>query len=87
VDLLLAQQYYDMGRFDEMNKLLKNYSDNLDSIEVLEQRLFIKGLMHFAAHRSGDISAPSKFYKTIKECNSNDFTSLEAQFQDISTVR
>ncbi len=87
VDLLLAQQYYDMGRFDEMNKLLKNYSDILDSIEVLEQRLFIKGLMHFAAHRSGDISAPFKFYETIKECKSNDFTSLEEQFQDISTVR
>ena len=87
VDLLLAQQYYDMGRFDEMNKLLKNYSDNLDSIEVLEQRLFIKGMMYFAAHRSGDISAPSKFYKTIEECKSNDFTSLEAHFQNISTVR
>ena len=77
VDLLLAQQYYDMGRFDEMNKLLKNYSDNLDSIEVLEQKLFIKGSMYFAAHRSGDIFAPSKFYKTIQECKSNDFTRLE----------
>ncbi len=77
IDLLLAQQYYDMGRFDEMNKLLRNYSDKLDSIEVLEQRLFIKGMMYFAAHRSGDIFAPSKFYKTIQECKSNDFTRLE----------
>ncbi|MCK4845075.1 MAG: hypothetical protein KAS95_05340, partial [Candidatus Heimdallarchaeota archaeon] len=77
VDLFLAQQYYEIGRFDEMNKLLKPYSDNLDSIEVLEQRLFIKGMMYFAAHRSGDIFAPSKFYKTIQECKSNDFTRLE----------
>ena len=87
VDLLLAQQYYDMGRFGEMNKLLKNYSDILDSIEVLEQRLFIKGMMHFAAHRSGDFTAAPKFCKTIEECKSNDFTSLEAHFQNISTVR
>ena len=70
-----------------MNKLLKPYSDNLDTIEVLEQRLFIKGMMYFAAHRSGDFTAAPKFYKTIKECNSNDFTSLEAHFQDISTLR
>ncbi len=77
VDLLLAQQYYDMGRFDEMNKLLRNYSDKLDTIEVLEQRLFIKGMMYFAAHRSGDIFAPSKFYKAIEECKNNDFTRLE----------
>ena len=77
VDLLLAQQYYDMGRFDEMNKLLRNYSDKLDTIEVLEQKLFIKGMMYFAAHRSGDIFAPSKFYKTIQECKNNDFTRLE----------
>ncbi len=77
VDLLLAQQYYDLGRFDEMNKLLRNYSDKLDTIEVLEQRLFIKGMMYFAAHRSGDIFAPSKFYKSIQECKNNDFTRLE----------
>ncbi len=87
VDLLLARQYYGMGRFDEMNKLLKNYSDNLDSIEVLEQKLFIKGMMYFAAHRSGDFTAAPKFYKTIEECKSNDFTSLEAHFQSISTAR
>ncbi len=87
VDLLLAQQYYDLGRFDEMNKLLKNYSDNLDTIEVLEQKLFIKGMMYFAAHRSGDFTAAPKFYKIIEECKSNDFTSLEAHFQSISTVR
>ncbi len=87
VDLLLARQYCDLGRFDEMNKLLKNYSDNLDSIEVLEQRLFIKGLMLFAAHRSGDFTAAPKFSKTIIECKSNDFTSLEEYFQNISKVR
>ena len=78
VDLLLAQQYYDMGRFDEMNKLLKPYSDNLDTIEVLEQRLFIKGMMYFAAHRSGDFTAAPKFCKTIEECKVNNFTRLEA---------
>ncbi len=77
VNLLLAQQYYEMGRFDEMNKLLKPYSDNLDTIEVLEQRLFIKGMMYFAAHRSGDFTAAPKFCKTIEECKVNNFTSLE----------
>ncbi len=77
VDLLLAQQYYDMGRFDEMNKLLRNYSDNLDTIEVLEQRLFIKGMMFFAAHRSGDFTAAPKFCKTIEECKVNNLTRLE----------
>ncbi len=87
VDLLLARQYYDMKRFDEINKLLKPYSDNLDTIEVLEQRLFIKGMMLFAAHRSGDFTAAPKFSKTIIECKSNDFTSLEEYFQNISTVR
>ncbi len=87
VDLLLAQQYYDLGRFNEMNKLLKPYKDNLDTIEVLEQKLFIKGMMYFAAHRSGDFTAAPKFYKIIEECKSKDFTSLEAHFQSISTAR
>ena len=81
-DLLVAQEYYRIGRFAEIYPLLKKYKNQLDRIEVLEMRIFMEAFIQAGEFNNGDPLAPALHFMAIKRCREHNFTRLEETLLD-----
>ncbi len=76
-DLLAAQEYYKLRRFSEIYPLLKKYKNHLNSIEVLELRVFMEAFIQIGAFKNGDPLGPALQYVAIRKCRQFGFSRLE----------
>ncbi|MHA1259230.1 MAG: hypothetical protein ACTSSG_08290 [Candidatus Heimdallarchaeaceae archaeon] len=77
IDLLIAQELFDVKEYAEIYAQLRKYEKILNAIEALEMRTKMEGFLELGKFAIGDVLAPGKQYATIIRSRENGFKKLE----------
>ncbi len=77
INLLIAQELFDVKEYAEIYTQLRKYEKILDTIEALEMRTKMEGFLELGKFAVGDVLAPGKQYVAIIKSRENGFKKLE----------